>query len=98
MRRAGLRALQTPVWGAHYRRVVGRGSVIAGAAILLAWTLPVFSSPIAPRAPALTISVATLSPVISLVAGVLILIMPRLLNYIVAFYLILAGVVGFTGR
>lgn len=35
-----------------------------------------------------------LTPLISLVAGILILIMPKLLNYIVAAYLILVGVVG----
>ena len=39
-------------------------------------------------------SYVVLSPVIALIAGILILIMPRLLNYIVAIYLILAGVVG----
>jgi hypothetical protein len=33
-------------------------------------------------------------PVLSLVAGILILILPRLLNYIVAIYLIIAGLVG----
>jgi hypothetical protein len=33
-------------------------------------------------------------PLISLVAGILILIVPRLLNYIVAIYLILIGIVG----
>lgn len=35
-----------------------------------------------------------LTPIISIVAGILILVMPRLLNYIVAIYLIIAGVVG----
>ena len=35
-----------------------------------------------------------LTPLISLVAGILILVMPRLLNYIVALYLILIGVLG----
>ena len=35
-----------------------------------------------------------LMPLISLVAGILILIMPRLLNYIVAIYLIVIGVIG----
>jgi hypothetical protein len=39
----------------------------------------------------------TLTPVISLIAGVLILIMPRLLNFIVAVYLILIGLVGIFG-
>jgi hypothetical protein len=33
-------------------------------------------------------------PVLALVAGILILIFPRLLNYIVAIYLIVAGLVG----
>ena len=35
-----------------------------------------------------------LSPLISLIAGALILIVPRLLNYIVAIYLIIIGLVG----
>jgi hypothetical protein len=39
----------------------------------------------------------TLAPLISLIAGILILIMPRLLNYIVALYLIIIGVVGLFG-
>jgi hypothetical protein len=36
-------------------------------------------------------------PVIALIAGILILIMPRLLNYVVALYLIVIGVVGLLG-
>ena len=36
-------------------------------------------------------------PLISLLAGILILIIPRLLNYIVAIYLILIGVIGLFG-
>ena len=39
----------------------------------------------------------TLGPLISLIAGILILIMPRLLNYIIALYLIVIGVVGLFG-
>ena len=35
-----------------------------------------------------------LSPLIALIAGVLILVMPRLLNFIVAIYLIVIGVLG----
>ncbi|MDX1587319.1 MAG: DUF3096 domain-containing protein [Oleiphilaceae bacterium] len=38
-----------------------------------------------------------LTPLISLIAGILILVMPRLLNYIVAIYLILMGVMGLLG-
>lgn len=35
-----------------------------------------------------------LTPLIALIAGILILLMPRLLNYIVAAYLIVVGIVG----
>jgi Protein of unknown function (DUF3096) len=42
----------------------------------------------------MTITVAHISPLISLAAGVLILIMPRLLNWIVALFLILNGLIG----
>ena len=35
-----------------------------------------------------------ISPLIALIAGILILIMPRLLNYIVAIYLIIVGLLG----
>lgn len=37
------------------------------------------------------------TPLISLIAGILILIMPKLLNYIVAIYLIVVGLVGIFG-
>ena len=40
------------------------------------------------------ITVGHLAPIVSLIAGILILIMPRLLNYIVAIYLIVVGVLG----
>jgi hypothetical protein len=39
----------------------------------------------------------TLAPLISLIAGILILLMPKLLNYIVAIYLIAIGVIGIFG-
>jgi hypothetical protein len=42
----------------------------------------------------MTLSIAHLQPIVALIAGVLILITPRLLNYIVAFYLIVTGIVG----
>ena len=38
-----------------------------------------------------------LGPLISLLAGILILMMPKLLNYIVAFYLIAIGLIGLLG-
>lgn len=39
----------------------------------------------------------SLTPLISLMAGILILIMPKLLNFIVAIYLILVGLIGLFG-
>ena len=38
-----------------------------------------------------------LTPLISLLAGILILVMPKLLNFIVAIYLIVIGLVGLFG-
>jgi Protein of unknown function (DUF3096) len=40
------------------------------------------------------ITVAHIQPIVALLAGVLILLMPRLLNYIVAIYLIVVGITG----
>jgi hypothetical protein len=39
----------------------------------------------------------SIGPLLSLIAGILILIVPRLLNYIVALYLIIIGLVGIFG-
>lgn len=38
-----------------------------------------------------------LTPIVSLIAGVLILIFPRILNYVIAIYLILIGLLGLLG-
>jgi len=40
------------------------------------------------------LTVSHLQPIVALIAGILILIMPRLLNFIVAIYLIFIGIVG----
>jgi len=42
----------------------------------------------------MVITAAHITPLVALVAGILILIMPRLLNFIVAIYLIITGLVG----
>jgi hypothetical protein len=42
----------------------------------------------------MTITTAHITPLVALVAGILILLIPRLLNYIVAIYLILVGLMG----
>lgn len=39
-----------------------------------------------------------LGPVLALVAGILILIMPQILNFVVAIYLILIGILGIAAR
>lgn len=39
----------------------------------------------------------SLAPLISLIAGILILLMPKLLNFIVAIYLIVVGLIGLLG-
>ncbi len=42
----------------------------------------------------MVIGIAHLQPIVALVAGILILIIPRLLNIIIAVYLIFIGVIG----
>ena len=50
------------------------------------------------RSGAVTIHYALVSPFLALIAGILILIVPRILNYTVAIYLILIGLIGIFGR
>jgi hypothetical protein len=45
----------------------------------------------------MTLTVAHITPLVALIAGILILIMPRLLNFIVAIYLIIVGLTGLNG-
>lgn len=42
----------------------------------------------------MTLRFVVLQPLIALIAGILILIIPRLLNYVVALYLIIIGILG----
>ena len=42
----------------------------------------------------MTLGIAHLQPIVSLLAGILILIIPQLLNYIVAIFLIVSGILG----
>jgi len=46
----------------------------------------------------MTVDVLVLQPLIALIAGILILVIPRLLNYIVALYLILVVLAGLWPR
>ena len=43
------------------------------------------------------ITAAHITPLVALIAGILILVMPRLLNYVVAVYLIIVGLMGLNG-
>jgi hypothetical protein len=43
---------------------------------------------------AMVLGVAHLQPLAALLAGVLILLMPRILNYVIAIYLIVSGIIG----
>jgi hypothetical protein len=52
--------------------------------------------PFCPKGVAMNVTLS-LGPLISLIAGILILIVPSLLNYIVALYLIIIGIVGLFG-
>ena len=45
----------------------------------------------------MTLTIAHVTPLVALIAGILILIIPRLLNYIVAIYLIVVGIIGLNG-
>lgn len=42
----------------------------------------------------LGIGVTHLQPLVALLAGILILLIPRILNYIIAIYLIIVGIIG----
>ena len=42
----------------------------------------------------MTIHITAIQPLIALLAGLIVLLMPRILNYVVALYLILIGVIG----
>jgi hypothetical protein len=45
----------------------------------------------------MNITAAHITPLVALIAGILILVMPRLLNYVVAVYLIIVGLMGLNG-
>ena len=45
----------------------------------------------------MVITAAHITPLVALIAGILILIMPRLLSFIVAIYLVIVGLMGLNG-
>jgi len=46
----------------------------------------------------MTFDVVVIQPLVALIAGILILLIPRILNYVVAIYLIFVGLVGLWPR
>jgi DUF3096 family protein len=46
----------------------------------------------------MTLDIVVIPPLVALIAGILILLVPRLLNYVVAIYLILIGLIGLWPR
>jgi hypothetical protein len=42
----------------------------------------------------MAIGVAHLQPIVALLAGIIILFVPRILNYVIALYLIIVGIIG----
>jgi DUF3096 family protein len=56
-----------------------------------------FARELPPRKGASMNITLALTPLVSLIAGILILVIPRLLNYIVALYLIVVGLIGLFG-
>jgi len=46
----------------------------------------------------MTLDVVVIQPLVGLIAGILILLIPRILNYVVAIYLIFIGLVGLWPR
>ena len=46
----------------------------------------------------MTLDIVVIQPLIALIAGILILLIPRILNYVVAIYLIFIGLVGLWPR
>jgi len=75
---------------------LGLVSVLAFVALAIG-ALPAGAA-VSGRGPTFTVSMTTLSPLVALIAGILILVMPRLLNLIVAAYLIIFGLIGLFGR
>jgi hypothetical protein len=50
--------------------------------------------PLAAERPSMHVNIILLQPLVALLFGILILILPRLLNYLIAIYLILVGLTG----
>jgi Protein of unknown function (DUF3096) len=79
-------------------RLDGRGG--NAVAYLAAQAAPgkIFSHNDSTQEPPMTLDVLVIQPLVALIAGILILLIPRILNYVVAIYLIFIGLVGLWPR
>ena len=46
----------------------------------------------------MVLTISSVAPIVALIAGILILLVPRILNYVVAIYLIIIGLLGLFGN
>jgi hypothetical protein len=80
-------------------RLDGRGGNAVAYVAAQAAAGKIFShSPSPLRNPPMTLDIVVIQPLIALIAGILILLIPRILNYVVAIYLIFIGLVGLWPR
>ena len=75
-----------------------KNRVVFVASLLGIYCLTLSSALAQTRGGGFTIRYTLISPIIALLAGILILLLPRVLNYVVAIYLILIGLIGLFGR
>jgi hypothetical protein len=88
------RFIETPATGQTKRREAGSAPLGFARALTYKDRRSAARQPKTEAEPSMTVNIAHLQPIVSLIAGVLILIMPTLLNYIVAAFLIVSGVLG----
>jgi hypothetical protein len=81
---------------ATFRRLGGFLSAADAPVLLYARACRVADTPRAKEAPMeeITLTPLMIQSIVALIAGILILIVPRILNYVVALYLILIGLLG----
>jgi hypothetical protein len=80
-------------------RLDGRGGNAVAYLAAQATAGKIFSHNLSPlRKRPMTLDVLVIQPLVALIAGILILLIPRILNYVVAIYLIFIGLVGLWPR
>jgi hypothetical protein len=92
-----MRPLAHPAVAVHCLDRLGSDAVAYLAAQAAAGNI--FTHDLSPvRKPPMTLDVVVIQPLVALIAGILILLIPRILNYVVAIYLIFIGLVGLWPR